>query len=116
MLSSCSHLVKLSFSAKTGIDGLHKLNGSCERGALCWAVVGESSEAAVRLVAERGCPLLEPLRNDLALVGTPGCSGVTTTMQQNLPQTESGEGMHPAAHTEEPACAASNSLRFCANF
>lgn len=102
--------------AKTRIDGLHKLNGSCKRGALGWAAAGESSEAAVRLVAERGCPLLELLRNGSASARTPGRCGVTSTVQQNLPWAESGEGTHPAACTEEPACATSNTLRFCANF
>lgn len=117
MLSSCSHLVKLlSFTAKTRIDGLHKPNGSCKCGALCWAVVGESSEAAVRLIVERGCPLLEPLGNSWASVGTPGCSGETTTVQPNLAQAESGKGTQLAVCAEEPACAASNALRFCANF
>lgn len=117
MLSSCSHLVKLlSFNAKTRIDGLHKLNGSCNHGAFCWAVVGESSEAAVRLVAERGCPLLEPLRNSWASAGTSGCSGVATTVHEILAQAESGEGTQVAVCAEEPACTTSNALRFCANF
>lgn len=71
----------------------------------------------MRLVAERGCPLLEPLRNSWASVGTPECSGVATTVQENLAQAESGEGAQPAVCAEEPACTtASNALRFCANF